>query len=122
VKGIAFYEAAAQVIPVLLIVMALEQRAFATPFTAFTSFGSIVPGLTKSPRYTRTFATLDYLASLALLGFVIAAEAVALDVLVNESASDLQRRVVKAAVLIQLGWIFGRALSSMAMARERRDE
>ncbi len=108
-KGLAFYEAAAQIIPVLLLVLALERNILEE--STADLFYSVVPGLKRYRRYTGALARIDFIVSVALLLFVVFAEAVALDVLTDERAAAWQHTVIEAAVLTQLGWIFATAVS-----------
>ena len=116
-KGLGFYEAAAQIIPVLLLVLALE-RSILEQSTA-DLFYSVVPGLKRYRRYTGALARIDFIGSVALLLFVVFAEAVALEVLTDERADGWQHAVVKAAVLTELGWIFASAVSYAGRRQDR---
>lgn len=87
VKGLAFYEAAVQIIPVLLVVIALEVRV------ASTRMGLVA----------------EWFVFLFLL-YVFVAELIGLDVLYSGDGSGWKHTVVYLAVLVELAGILGLAL------------
>ncbi|HEY7207009.1 MAG TPA: hypothetical protein VH416_02115 [Gaiellaceae bacterium] len=108
VKGIGFYEAAAQVIPILALLLVVELRLFDRPY---------VPGLE---------GWIPATLALIMVAFAIAGEASALFVLENERTSTVTHLLTHLGIWFQVGAIagmyYGRSLVRRAEARRVKND
>jgi hypothetical protein len=98
VKGLGFYEAAAQIIPILLIVIAFEARMFGR----------------------RELGTAERVIACAIVGLVGVGEAITLRVLMNETANDFEETMVWSALGLEAGLIGAIILTTGGVDRDRK--
>jgi hypothetical protein len=116
-EGLAFYSAAAGVIPVLLIVVAIERRFF-----VIESLSDFLDRTRDEPwfssRRLRILKTVRHAAwTLYLIGLVwvvVIGEVVALNVLDKGKASDWEHDFVWLAITLEVVWIMIAALTTPA--------
>jgi hypothetical protein len=85
-KGIEFYSTAAQIIPILLLVLVIEVRAFPLAFSLSSLYRAL---------------------AFALLAIIVAGEFSALHVLQVDDTNQLQLTLVWSALGLETGLLFG---------------
>jgi hypothetical protein len=101
-KGLGYYEAVAQVIPILLLVVAVEAR-FLTP-----------------RHYPESLKEWSFEALNVLLFLVvIVAEFSALEVLKEERTTEWRDQLIESALILEVGWITALALDLPAQRKHR---